>query len=477
MKLRRKNVCQTCREHKIGCDGNRPSCSQCRHTGRVCTGYPPDFEFISTNGQGRQRANDTGTRANDSLMANRASNQENCLTRTIAPAIQDAANLIIRSYVPENEIPWLNQIQDTQPRICGGWVATLPELLVVSGSDELLPAAVKTLALAIASKRSQLRVISPTLWQSYGSTVKLLQQSLSRCGGSCNNEHLAAMMCLTLTELVGGSNKKGDWMVHIDGISTIIQHLGPEFFARGIPHKLFIGFRPLLVLKAIISRTPSFLTNERWIIGPFQDIPASPMQQLLTEAVAIPSVLKRIDLLHTYPAAMANSGGKVLQDALRTILQRLCSWEDRYESKFTGPLYWPHAVGISRPEDICLWFNDVTVANALTHYWAFTAICLVYIQKLELANKTHVLNDAVRQQYVRPLTLICRSIPFLLQESLNLYGSSSVAFLISTVLEIFKWNEQHGGTEIILHRHAVDYAKSQGFYFASSGGLDLGCEG
>lgn len=134
-------------------------------------------------------------------MTRRTTNPENCLTRTLTPAIQDAANLIIRSYVPENEIPWLNNIRNTQPRICGGWVVTLPELLVVYNSDELLPAAVKTLALSIVSKQQHRRETSPTIRQFYGSTLRLLQQSLTQQGSGYTAEHLAAMMCLTLTEV------------------------------------------------------------------------------------------------------------------------------------------------------------------------------------------------------------------------------------------------------------------------------------
>jgi hypothetical protein len=191
------------------------------------------------------------------------------------------------------------------------------------------------------------------------------------------------------------------------------------------------------------------------------------MQELLTEAIAIPSVLQRLDLLQTYPAALANTESKTLQDALRTILQRLQLWEQGYESNLMRPLYWPHAVDISRGEDIRLWFSDVTVANALTHYWALTAICLVHIQELKLATETYVLDNTVRQQYLKPLTMICQSIPFLFQESLNLYGPSSIAFPLSTVRYISRWNEQHGGIGMILYKDIIDYTISQGFYFNS----------
>ncbi|KAJ4127387.1 hypothetical protein NW765_017339 [Fusarium oxysporum] len=448
------------------CDGSRPSCSQCRHTGRICAGYPPDFEFVSAKVYGRQPIRSIRSTTKKSRMTRRTTNPENCLTRTLTPAIQDAANLIIRSYVPENEIPWLNNIRNTQPRICGGWVVTLPELLVVYNSDELLPAAVKTLALSIVSKQQHRRETSPTIRQFYGSTLRLLQQSLTQQGSGYTAEHLAAMMCLTLTELMLGTENDA-WMVHIDGISAMVQHQGSAFFAKGIPHRLFTGFRPLLVFKAIISRSSSFIAEQQWVSGPFRDIPATPMQNLLTEAVALPPILRRLDLLLSLQTANSDSEKEALEITLHEILQRLRMWEEEYQGTRIGPLYWALEDSTSQCKDVRLWFDDVTVANALTHYWAFTAICLLHIQKLQLLSQLYILDDTARLGYLRPLIKVCQSIPFLLQESLSLYGPSSVAFLLSTVVDTFRWNEEHGGTEVIVHEGVVDYAKSQGFYFKS----------
>jgi hypothetical protein len=220
------------------------------------------------------------------------------------------------------------------------------------------------------------------------------------------------------------------------------------------------------VFKAIISRTPSFLSDKQWMISPFQDIPASPMQELLSEATPIPSILQRFDLLqsHTIPL---ESESKALENALNTILHRLRAWEEEYESKLTRPSYWAHKVGIPECQQTCLWFRDVTVANALTHYWALTATCFIHIQELKLGTEDHILDDAQRQEYLEPLTKICQSIPFLFQESLNLYGPSSAAFLLSTVRDLSRWDQQHGGTEMILHKYTVDCALSHGFCFSA----------
>jgi hypothetical protein len=277
--------------------------------------------------------------------------------------------------------------------------------------------------------------------------------------------------------------ENGDWMVHIDGISAMVQHQGSAFFARGIPHRLFTGFRPLLVclsqsskdnllillqvFKAIISRSASFLAEQQWVSEPFRDIPATPMQNLLTAAVALPPILRRLDLLLSSPTANFASEKKALEIALHEILQRLRMWEEGYQGTRIGPLYWALEDSTSRCKDVRLWFDDVTVANALTHYWAFTAICLLHIQKLQLLSQLYILDNKARLGYIKPLIKVCQSIPFLLQESLSLYGPSSVAFLLSTVVDTFGWNKEHGGTEVILHEGVVDYAKSQGFYFKS----------
>lgn len=190
------------------------------------------------------------------------------------------------------------------------------------------------------------------------------------------------------------------------------------------------------------------------------------MQELLSEAIAIPSVLQSHDLLQFHKNPLENES-KALEDALNTILHQLQAWEEGYESKVTRPLYWAHTAGIPECQQTCLWFRDVTVANALTHYWALTTICFIHIQELKLWTGNHILDDTQRQQYLEPVTKICQSIPYLFQESLNLYGPSSAAFLLSTVRDISRWDQQHGGAEITLHKDMVDFAISHGFCFRS----------
>lgn len=47
-------------------------------------------------------------------------------------------------------------------------------------------------------------------------------------------------------------------MVHVEGVTKIIQLSTPELFETGLEHTLFMGFRPLLVSNPI-RNTPSFI--------------------------------------------------------------------------------------------------------------------------------------------------------------------------------------------------------------------------
>ncbi|KAF7541313.1 hypothetical protein G7054_g675 [Neopestalotiopsis clavispora] len=376
--------------------------------------------------------------------------------------------MIVRSYVPRSEMAFLTQAQETQPRICGGWVATLPELIIDFGKSTVLPAAVRTLALSIASKQAQHTVKFATLWQSYGSTLGLLRQSLRHDHGTYNCEHLAAMMCLTLTELLVNT-QTGDPRIHIDGLASMFRNLGPAFFAQGMPHKLFVGFRPLLVLQSIISRSQSFIAHESWKTIPFSYVSPSPMQKLLTEAVTIASVLEKFDLLSIQSSNEIQNYRSMLQDEFESVLQRLDSWKETYESKSPGPLYWPRTADVPRGEDVWLWFDSVVAANALTHYWAFTAICLVHSQRLNFADAARIVDKTTqtRKQYAEALSMICQSIPFLFEDSHALYGPSSVAFLLNTVVTVLKIDEELYGSKIAINQNLVDYAKARGFYWVS----------
>ncbi|KAI8396570.1 hypothetical protein FOFC_21118 [Fusarium oxysporum] len=53
-------------------------------------------------------------------------------------------------------------------------------------------------------------------------------------------------MCLTLTEMILPTSSNG-WWRHMDGVGEWMRLWPAGSFSLGIRHKLFLGFRPLLV--------------------------------------------------------------------------------------------------------------------------------------------------------------------------------------------------------------------------------------
>lgn len=49
------------------------------------------------------------------------------------------------------------------------------------------------------------------------------------------------------------TSKEG-WMAHVRGVGELMRLSGPKVFSSGVPYKLFVGFRPLLVSEALYIR-------------------------------------------------------------------------------------------------------------------------------------------------------------------------------------------------------------------------------
>lgn len=117
--------------------------------------------------------------------------------------LQDTISLVVRSYVPMIELPsGLRSIVSQSTLVCGAWVEALPDLTRGSGSliDECLEHAIRSLALSITANRTSKPLLTP-LSQHYGKTLSLLRRALNLPRDSHQNEKIAAMMCLALSEV------------------------------------------------------------------------------------------------------------------------------------------------------------------------------------------------------------------------------------------------------------------------------------
>ncbi|XPS80892.1 hypothetical protein M3J09_012837 [Ascochyta lentis] len=468
MKVRKKNLCHTCRKRKLQCDGKVPSCSQCRFSKRDCEGYPEALfvPFVSTNITVRSKRTLAPTARTSSSFGFVKPPRSKEITNVVqTPAevsgsssqtnrylacdglinTREMVSLILSHYVPSGETGFgVGDSYTCCPRICGSWVTALPELTCNNTGPffECLQSAINTLASSIIAYRSRKDLVQSTSTQ-YEHSIRHLMQSLAAAGSVYKNELVAAVMCLALSEALFPIRPLS-WLVHVEGVSKMIQLSSPEFFTSGIEHTLFIGFRPLLILKAIIFRKATFFANNNWIEKPFQHHRAAPLQDLLGIAARIPGVLEEIDSLTYNSFETAASAARERIEELMEIRCQLDTWHSDFLNSTPAPLYWRCTSKTTIPaafESLC--YRDLSTANVFTYLWSFQLLCLTHIHSLLSQfpglrhSKEIALHDAksLRDVCLELSIQIYQSMEYVLQEDFMLYGLSSAHFPLQTACE------------------------------------------
>ena len=182
------------------------------------------------------------------------------------------------------------------------------------------------------------------------------------------------------------------------------------------------------------------------------------MQALVSEAAEIPAILEQMD---------AGGAGIVAEEALHNfaaVLGRLDSWADGFHSSASAssPLFWflPSSNGCRQH----IWFQNITAASALTHFWAFRAICLTNINQLQaFYGSTAAQFDETKRLSV----MICQSIEYLLQDGMRLFGPTSVSLPLRTAYEIFEAGGLQSAEELSWCKNIVADIRNRGYGFVS----------
>ncbi|PGH03467.1 hypothetical protein GX51_04041 [Blastomyces parvus] len=475
MKVKRGSVCQTCRTRKIGCDGKRPGCSQCVLTGRKCDGYPPEWRFISQNarcpnppkqkqkrGQVPTQNEAQGELLHTSSTASSISKtREQPLSSPIDKANRDELiALIVRAYVPEDEMPYMSNNSDNkQSRICGAWVEALPELSSQTEPDSILSVAIKALASSLMGNTPQEEGEVLHHAQDYHRAIKALRKSLYSTSHPSHSELAAAIMCLSLTELMLPDSAYGI-SAHIKGVGRLIQTTGPDQYKSGILHKLFVGFRPLLITRACQARQATFLAPDEWTNIPFSIFKPSHIQSLFGQVAIVPTLLQQVDqLLAQNPHDSRDLEAKRILYAFVDTLSNLEKWETLLQGDSDVPGYsictgdYPSPrPALSKDNDIVIWFPNVTMANVYTHLWTFRIVCLTEAEKIRALLPRHALEEdsmllrqfqpaLVQEKVLWLSSLICSSMEYLMQDGMKLYGPASTFLPLQTAYHAFSMSE------------------------------------
>lgn len=161
------------------------------------------------------------------------------------------------------------------------------------------------------------------------------------------------------------------------------------------------------------------------------------MQTLLGHCAVIPRLLEKLD--------RKELSDLDAQDSLLEIKQTLQDWETKFV-RSDNSVYRPVApsrldlsVDVRSLPDPCFDFLDVSSANSLSHCWSFQIVCLLELLNIAHQSSGDIKPDCDESNHSSNIldlcTLICRGLPYLLQNDMALYGPLSVGFPLRIVLE------------------------------------------
>ncbi|KAF4890689.1 hypothetical protein CGCF415_v011885 [Colletotrichum fructicola] len=375
----------------------------------------------------------------------------------------------------------------SQSRICGAWVEVLPGLVGADGRhDGPLSSAIKALGISLIARGPSGRAPVHEAIAAHSSALKAVGRLLPHANDDPNNydEISAAIMCLFLSEVCIAGPYFAEYTdkrlsqkffptsssaatVHARGIGELIQLRPPQFYASGTPHKLFVGFRPILILHAFDTRKSTFLGAPEWKTEPFCGVVQDPLQILLSEACAIPAILEMLD-------RCSDKNGLVARQAVTQFVEainRLDRWHKSVNMTVGDFTPFPEISAAGTNFE----FPNITVANSLSHYWAFWIICATQIKRLT-AQHPNISEDylvidgerpeteAVTRKVLQLSSYILSSTGYLMREDMKLYGTASAFFplhIARSALEMFGGNDEAICEELtknaeIIHQRGYD---------------------
>ncbi|GKZ58795.1 hypothetical protein AnigIFM49718_004633 [Aspergillus niger] len=332
--------------------------------------------------------------------------------------------------------------------------------------SDIILAAANALSTSIMSRRLSERASSINSTRSYLTALQMMREELGTAKKSSDRELLASIMCLSLAEVMFPGPTEGLKM-HINAVARILQANGPQRYQTGVSHRLFIGFRPLLMINAIQCRTPSFLGSDTWKMIPFAIFRPSPMQSLLSQAAALPLILHRIDNISGREASIGDqTEATSILNSVGDLLNSLNEWEASETNNATSPLYWYRDQSTKASEIPCIWFPGITMANAITYIWAFRIICLYEMERLasslpqanfdywRILKEHHI--ESVQKSSANLLRQICESMEYLLQEEMKLFGPASTILPLQVAYAVATTNGNQHNLELAVLKKVVD---------------------
>ncbi|KAI1823763.1 hypothetical protein F4861DRAFT_549510 [Xylaria intraflava] len=228
--------CIRCRQRKVKCDEERPSCRRCQTYGRPCLGYTDQFHFRFDKNVSKQRkASSSQHHREESRAAIQNCQSSLQVTRNARPPailrqpeiLYDEISLcyFIRRFVAPDE-------NDNFP----GHLSSLPSLYN-HGSRGLLELATLSVAQLAAYNQFGGTKFRLQSYQNYGRALRALRETIDAQNQVTDDRVIAAVLLLSMFKDIGE-----DWCdptEHASGIYYLLEKRGVEQFATARGVELF----------------------------------------------------------------------------------------------------------------------------------------------------------------------------------------------------------------------------------------------
>ncbi|KAK0653045.1 hypothetical protein B0T16DRAFT_455357 [Cercophora newfieldiana] len=418
----RSKACHTCRQRKIKCDGDLPSCRNCAKSRRVCAGYHRKHAFILSKDMVSAGAGDefvfspdqssqlllpdesdsgkvmvsrwrAADRSSPSSSAASSSSSKRAGSTALAqpqtppllPSELSVRSIFrdrIFSLYAEHNISTTDAVRQSFGER-GDWmvrILNLPEM-TPSLEDSLLAAC--TARLGRQQNRPALVRESQKL---YAKGLSAMRRDVNRNSTRANEQNLAACLALMLYEIseCPGDSHDG-YIIHYLGAMELLRIRGPSAHQSGLAHSVFQLLRLHGVFQNILWSSNNFLAQPDWRELPWAPNPESktPFDFLLDILFELPDLSVRRQALERKLKAKEDFRSTLL-DGLECAREGqrveglLETWYDSFKAAATGALFHPELSQFESVLDntetgkifpVVFGFPNFIVGQSMLFYW------------------------------------------------------------------------------------------------------------
>ncbi|KAF2031892.1 hypothetical protein EK21DRAFT_62152 [Setomelanomma holmii] len=437
--------CGMCKSRRIKCDEKRPTCGNCKKSGRDCPGYPDEFDLVfrdenkamarkakKSSGSGPSRSSTGGSSSHTSphLSPSASFEVETVATSsgTQSSSVPPSEGQLIsflpgmhtplpldktfdfESFVwnlpnavpspitmpPEYEaVPFFFKNFITLPQQAEstrGFLEYLVPLYNRARPSSVLHLATKAVAMATCGQYPGRQDLLREAVSTYGKALKKLNDDLKDPVMSKSDETVLAILMFSLYETIMSTDDTiTAWGNHVDGAVTLTKLRGTDQFKDEMSHAIFRAVRTMMITSCVQRSKPidDFPGTKGWIgNGEFND--ENVANRLTLICIDLPSLRARANQLTNIPHDPdQESGAKEILEFAQMVDGNLAEWYA------TLPPEWRHStIGVVSEvpaiEDLAItekWpgeqhiYNDVPLASIVNDY----RVCRIFCRRVIMA--------------------------------------------------------------------------------------------